>query len=239
MVQRPLRGRLQHARRRDVGRGVLAGQEPAVAERAAVQRQRPPGKRLLELVGELGGLSLGDDGPEVQLGQRVVGRRDGQRVAEAQVGEHRQVGREERREQPALHDEARVGGAALLGVLEAFADVLGEQRPLAEVPDAPGVEPFLLQEVPAAPIRERGRAPRGRWTAAADERQRAEAGLLTSTSPSFDPGPESRVIGRPARAMNACASVRQWKPPWVGVFATTALPASACTSSACTCTLTG
>ena len=64
-------------------------------------------------------------------------------------------------------------------------------------------------------------------------------GLLTSTSPSFDPGPDSRVTGRPARAMNACASVRQWKPPWVGVLATTALPASACTSSACTCTLTG
>ena len=63
--------------------------------------------------------------------------------------------------------------------------------------------------------------------------------LLISTSPSLEPAPDSRVMGRPVRAMKACASVRQWKPPWLGVFATTALPASAWTSSACTCTLTG
>jgi hypothetical protein len=77
-------------------------------------------------------------GPKSSSGQRVVRGRDGERVAEAQVVQHRQVGLQERGEQPPLHDEARVGGAALLGVLEALADVLGEQRPLSEVPHAPG-----------------------------------------------------------------------------------------------------
>ena len=45
-----------------------------------------------------------------------------------------------------------------------------------------------------------------------------------STSPKRDPIPEIRVTGSPARRISACASVRAWKPPWLGVFATTAFP---------------
>ncbi len=62
------------------------------------------------------------------------------------------------------------------------------------------------------------------------------SGLLMSASPSAAPTPDSSVTGRPARFMNACASVRVWKPPCDGVLATTPLPARHCTSSAWTCT---
>ena len=51
--------------------------------------------------------------------------------------------------------------------------------------------------------------------------------------------PEMSVTGSPARRISAWASVRAWKPPWLGVFATTAFPQRACTSSAWTCTLIG
>jgi hypothetical protein len=58
----------------------------------------------------------------------------------------------------------------------------------------------------------------------------------TSAPDSFEPSPESSVTGRPASFMSAWATVRHTAPPCVGVFATTALPASSCTSSACTST---
>ena len=65
------------------------------------------------------------------------------------------------------------------------------------------------------------------------------SGARTSTSESSSPPPESSVAGRPARAMSAWATVRQSAPPCDGVLAMTALPASSCTSSACTSTLIG
>ena len=65
------------------------------------------------------------------------------------------------------------------------------------------------------------------------------SGARTSTSESSSPLPESSVAGRPARRISACATVRQTAPPWDGVLAITALPASSCTSSACTSTLIG
>ena len=150
---------------------------------------RPP-QRLVDLVGELAGLARADHRAEVQLGQRVVRAR--RRPAGGRSAGRRSTGRyvvEERGEQPALHDEARVGGAALLGVLEALAEVLGEQRPLGEVPDAPGVEALLLEEVPAPACRRATWRPRGRWSGRRRRPARRCPGLLTSTSPSFDPAP--------------------------------------------------
>jgi GMP synthase PP-ATPase subunit len=43
-----------------------------------------------------------------------------------------------------LHDEADIGGAALLAVIEAIAELLGEQRPIRELPDAVGVHTATL-----------------------------------------------------------------------------------------------
>ena len=65
------------------------------------------------------------------------------------------------------------------------------------------------------------------------------SGERMRASESSDPSPESSVTGRPARAMTACAAARQNAPPWVGVFAMTALPASSWISSWCTRTLIG
>ena len=65
------------------------------------------------------------------------------------------------------------------------------------------------------------------------------SGERISASESSEPSPDSSVTGRPSRAMSAWATVSVIQPPWVGVFATTPLPASSCTSSACTCTLIG
>ena len=62
------------------------------------------------------------------------------------------------------------------------------------------------------------------------------SGERTSTLDSSAPPPDSSVTGRPARAISAWARVRQVAPPWDGVLAITALPASSCTSSACTST---
>ena len=62
---------------------------------------------------------------------------------------------------------------------------------------------------------------------AADEGQRADAlGCGSARRRAGAPTPDSSVTGRPARRISAWASVRQWKPPWLGVLATTALPAS-------------
>ena len=97
-----------------------------------------------------------DDRTEIQLGQGVKARVHGQRVAELQRLHHRQVGLEKVREQLALHDVAGVGGAPLLGVLEALLQVPAELVPFAEFPDPPGVQALLLEEVPLAGVGQRG-----------------------------------------------------------------------------------
>ena len=53
-----------------------------------------------------------------------------------------------------MHDEARVGGAALFAVFEAFFELFGEQVPLAEFPDAVGVDAFHFEHVAFAGIDE-------------------------------------------------------------------------------------
>ena len=62
------------------------------------------------------------------------------------------------------------------------------------------------------------------------------SGERTSTSDSSCPLPETSVAGSPACRISSCATVRQIVPPCDGVLAITALPASSCTSSACTST---
>ena len=84
-----------------------------------------------------------------------MGRGNRERMTEPDVLDHREIVLEEGREQPALHDVAGIGRAPLLGVLEALAHVLGEQVPLVELPDAPGVETLLLEEVPTLRVRQR------------------------------------------------------------------------------------
>ena len=101
--------------------------------------------------------------------------RHGQRVSEPDGPDHRQVHVEELVDQLALHDEARVRGAALLAVLEALADVGGERVPLGEVPDAPGVEALLLDHVPLVGVEQRG-GDLAAVGAAADEGDRADLG---------------------------------------------------------------
>ena len=85
--------------------------------------------------------------------------------------------------------------------------------------------PFLLEHVAPAGVGERdGRpAPVG---PAADEREGADAVDADQRLAEARPHPDSSVTGRPARRMRAWARVRVWKPPWLGVLATTALPAS-------------
>jgi hypothetical protein len=130
----------------------------------------PSAKELAELAR----LGRGDDGPEVQLGQRVVRLLDRQRVPEAQRVQDRQVHVQERGEQPSLHDIAGICGAALLRVLETLAQMLGEHIPLTEVPDAPRVQALLLEEVPALRVGKRdSRLAAGR--AAAHERKCTDA----------------------------------------------------------------
>ncbi|GHG47329.1 hypothetical protein GCM10018779_04480 [Streptomyces griseocarneus] len=65
------------------------------------------------------------------------------------------------------------------------------------------------------------------------------SGARTSASDSSPPLPLTSVTGTPSRAARALATVRQARPPSVGVLAMTALPASACTSIAWTRTLMG
>ena len=92
----------------------------------------------------------------------------------------------------------RVGGAALLGVLEALAQVLGEQLPLGEVPDAPGVEALLLEEVPTAGSASEVAADPAVGPAA-DEGQRADLRVADQRVAQLAAAPESRVTGSPAR----------------------------------------
>ncbi len=113
-------------------------------------------------------------GPKSSSGSGSSGAFDGQRVAEADGPDHRQVGLEERREQPALDHVAGVGGAPLLGVLEALAQVLGQEMPLGEVPDAPGVQALLLEHVPASGVGQGHGGPPAVGPAP-DERQRTDA----------------------------------------------------------------
>jgi hypothetical protein len=137
-------------------------------------------------------------GPKCRSGRLVVGVLDGERVAEAQALHDRQVHLQEVRHERALHDVARVGGAALLGVLEALGEVGGQLVPLREVPDAPGVQALLLEEVPLAGVgqRRRGLAPFARPPTKARQPISSER---MSTSPSCAPTPDSSVTaGRPA-----------------------------------------
>ena len=150
----------------------------APVELAPVQRHRAAADRLVDLAAQLVGLGGADQRAEVQLGQRVAGGpvvADGERVAEPDRADHRQVHVEELVDQVALHDEPRVRGAALLAVLEALLEVRGEQVPLGEVPDAPGVEALLLDEVPLVGVEQRG-GDLAAVGAAADERDRADLG---------------------------------------------------------------
>ena len=222
-----------------VGRGVLSVEEGPVAHRAPVQRDAAAPDGLVPLGAQVGGLGGVDDRAEVQVRERLVGLGDGQRMAEADRLDHRQVRLEECREQPALDHIAGVGGAALLGVLEPLAQVLGQEVPLGEVPDAPGVEALLFEHVPPAGVGQRHRRPPAVGPPA-DERQGPDAVAADECLAEMTARP--RTAGSPAdpaRRIRAWARVRVWNPPWLGVLATTALPASSCTSSAWTWTLIG
>ncbi len=157
MVQRAGRRGSEDRHRGYIGGGVLSWDECAVGHRSPVQRYPSLGDRLVDLAGEFGGLLRGDDGPVGELGQGVVVMYDGQRMAEPHRGHHRQVGGEELIEELALDDIAGIGGAPLLAVFEALAQMRGQQLPLGELPDAPGVEALLLEEVPLARVDQSGR----------------------------------------------------------------------------------
>lgn len=159
LVHQPGRaGRGQQRGGRGVGGGVLPVEETTGGERSPVQRHSAVGQRGLDPLAELGGLGRGDQRPELQHGKRIGGLRavdlDRQRVTEAQARHHRQVGGEERVDELSLDDEARVGGAALLAVLEAFAHLRGQAVPVGELPHPVGVEPFLLEHVALAGVDE-------------------------------------------------------------------------------------
>ena len=223
VVQRPLRGRLEHARR--------ARRRPRCPARRGTGRRRAsrgtagaPRPRIASsnCSAQLGGLARGDDRAEVELGQRVV--RASRPRAGGRTAGLRRTGRYISRNagsSSALHDVPRVGGAALLGVLEALLQVPAEQSShWREVPDAPGVEALLLEEVPLAGVGERRR---GLATVgpAADEGQRADLlGPLISTSPSCDPdaGQQRHRQARPAhervrerQAVEAALARASWR----------------------------
>src|SRR4029450_6468873 len=208
---------LEDAGRCDVRRGVLPAKEAPRTHRAAVEGKPPALHCLLELLSQFRGLPGPDHRPEVQLREGIIRTLDSQRVAEAQAFDDWHVRIEECGQQASLDDIPRVRSAPLLGVFEPLAQMLGEQLPLGEVPYPPRVQPFLLEKGGAAPRPLDGPP----TTASAPTR-----GLLIRASPSFPPIPLSSVTGRPARAMKAWASVRQWKPPWLGVFGTPALAGS-------------
>ncbi|CAM5616530.1 hypothetical protein SPURM210S_08344 [Streptomyces purpurascens] len=175
VVQRRGRGRVEEGDRLDVGGGVLAGQEAGVGRAAAVQWHGAALDRLGDLVLELLGLGGVDHRPEVQVGVRVVGLLDGERVADPDVADRREVRRQERVEQVPLDDEARVRRTALLAVVEELGNQRGERVPVRVVPDAPGVESFLFEYVSFAEVGD-GRGHRGAGVAAADEGDAADLG---------------------------------------------------------------
>lgn len=105
------------------------------------------------------GLGAADQRAEVQFRQGVAVDpvvTDGERVAEAYGADDREVHVEEPVDQVTLHHEPGVRRTALLAVLEALLQVLGEHVPLGELPDAPGVQPLLLDEVPLVGVEQRG-----------------------------------------------------------------------------------
>src|SRR3954466_13280054 len=77
-------------------------------------------------------------------------------MAESQALGHRQVHVEKCREKASLHDISGIGGAPLLRVFEALGEVGPEEIPLREVPDTPGIEPLLLEDVPLACVGQGG-----------------------------------------------------------------------------------
>src|SRR6202034_1227243 len=91
-------------------------------------------------------------------------------MAELNGPEHGQVHLEKCGEEAALDNVARVGGAPLFGVFEAFSDVLGQEVPLREVPHTPGIEALLLEHATSAGVRQGdGGAPTVRPSAPEDE----------------------------------------------------------------------
>jgi len=142
-----------------------------------------------------------------------------------------EVGRQEVREQRALDHETRVRRAALLSIVEELGDHGGERVPVAVVPDAPGVQPLLLQDVAFAQVGDRG-GDTSPGVAAADEGDAANFRGADQRLGEFAAVPLTSVIGMPSRAARAQARVRQATPPLVGVLAITALSASAWTSIA-------
>ena len=90
--------------------------------------------------------------------------------------------------------------------------MLGEQLPFGEVPYSPRIQPFLLEDVPAAAVGQ-GSGGGASVGSASDERERPYAWIADQDVAQLAAIPLSSVTGRPARAMKAWASVRQWKPP--------------------------
>ena len=138
VAQRPARRRLEHAGRRDVGAGVLARRGTALRERPAVQRdavrRRPPRRSARR---SSAALEAWMTGPKLSAGRSSSGPSTASGWPNVRLSHHRQVHLEERREQLALHGVARVGGAALLGVVEALLQVPGEARPSRRSPRRP------------------------------------------------------------------------------------------------------
>src|SRR5438067_7665096 len=143
--------------------------EQVAADESALPRGAPTAERLLPVAPRA--RLVDADLERVQL----LGELDGERVAEPDRLDHRQVHVEELVDQVTLHHEARVRGAPLLAVLEALADVPGQQVPLGELPDAPRVEPLLLDHVALVGVEQRG-GDLATVGPAADEGHRADLG---------------------------------------------------------------
>jgi hypothetical protein len=68
-------------------------------------------------------------------------------VTETETFNYREIHLQELRKQTSLNDVARVSGAPLLGVFETLAKGWSQIIPFGEVPNTPGIEAFLFEDV--------------------------------------------------------------------------------------------
>lgn len=160
-------------------------------ERDAARRDR-----LVELCGEVVGLRPLNHRPEVEIGKFITVALHRARVPELERRDHRVIHLEKLRQQSALHDVARIRGAALLGVGKALLHVTREIFPLRVVPDSPRVEAFLFEHVALAQVASRVATLRP-LVRPPTNTNAPSSGVLMSASLSSAPLPDKSVAGSP------------------------------------------
>src|SRR5271154_6787736 len=132
MIERAMPGEIEQRLRCEVGGTILAGEKSVVIELPLVQTGGSALNGFVDVGVKFGRLAGADQRTKIERRRQVRAGEPRRRMTEPQRLHNFQIGIEKARKELALDDEADVGSASLLAILEAFLDLLFKFGPIGE-----------------------------------------------------------------------------------------------------------